>query len=161
MKYIKIILIIITLVILMMAGLVIVKARSEGAELVRESDRFNIPVVKQVMSVLPKWNYESLLPYMNKSFSKVFSKEEFQKELDNLSILGDVKAIKHIRHSGHKRYKHWLFHSCAVNKYSVSTVFEKGKGTVIMDLNHCYKKVKVTFFQVHSEVLPVKPQYES
>ena len=161
MKYIKIILIIITLVILMMAGLVIVKARSEGAELVREADRFNIPVVKQVMSVLPKWNYESLLPYMNKSFSKVFSKEEFQKELDNLSILGDVKAIKHIRHSGHKRYKHWLFHSCAVNKYSVSTVFEKGKGTVIIDLNHCYKKVKVTFFQVHSEVLPVKPQYES
>ncbi len=161
MKYIKIILIIITLVILMMAGLVIVKARSEGAELVREADRFNIPVVKQVMLVLPKWNYESLLPYMNKSFSKVFSKEEFQKELDNLSILGDVKAIKHIRHSGHKRYKHWLFHSCAVNKYSVSTVFEKGKGTVIMDLNHCYKKVKVTFFQVHSEVLLVKPQYES
>ncbi len=153
MKYIKIISIIIIFVTLLATGLVVGKMRSEGAELVREADRFNIPVVKQVMLVLPKWNYESLLPYMNKSFNKIFSKEEFQKELDNLSILGDVKAIKHIRHSGHKRYKHWLFHSCAVNKYSVSTVFEKGKGTVVMDLNHCYKKVKVTFFQVHSEVL--------
>ena len=161
MKYIKIVLTIIVLAILVIAGLVAGKTRSEGAEFVREADRFNVPVVKQVMSVLPKWDYESLLPYMNKSFSKVFSKEEFQKELDNLSILGDVKAIKHIRHSGHKRYKHWLFHSCAVNKYSVSALFEKGKGTVIMDLNHCYKKVKVTFFQVHSEILPVKPPYES
>ncbi len=156
MKYIKIISIIIIFVMLMATGLVVGKMRSEGAKLVREADRFNIPVVKQVMSVLPKWNYESLLPYMNKSFKKTFSKEEFQKELNNLSILGDVKEIKHIRHAGHKRYKHWLFHSCAVNKYSVSTVFERGKGTVVMDLNHCYKKVKVTFFQVHSEVLPVK-----
>ena len=145
---------------LMITGLVVGKTRSEGAELVREADKFNIPVVKQIMSVLPKWNYESLLPYMNKSFNKTFSKEEFQKELDNLSILGDVKAIKHIRHSGHKRYKHWLFHSCAVNKDLVSTLFEKGKGTVVMDLNQCYKKVKVTFFQVHSKVLPVKSPYE-
>jgi len=145
---------------LMATGLVVGKMRSEGAELVREADRFSVPVVKQVMTVLQKWDYESLLPYMNKSFKKTFSKQEFQKELDNLSILGDVKAIKYIRHSGHKRYKHWLFHSCAVNKYSVSTIFEKGKGTVVMDLNHCYKKVKVTFFQVHSKVLPVKSQHE-
>ena len=128
--------------------------RQEGAELVREADRFNIPVVKKMMNELSSWNYKKLKPYLNKSFETVFPDEEFQKELDNLSILGKVKKIKHIRHAGHKRYKKWLYTVCAVNKYSVSTEFEKGKGNVVIDLNHCHEKVEVTFFQVHSKALP-------
>lgn len=149
---------IILLSVLIIAGIIVGKLRSEGAELIREADRFNVPVVKQVMSELSKWDYVSLTPYLNKKFTILFTKEEFQKELDNLSVLGDVKKIKHIRHAGHKRYKNWLFSICAVNKYSVSTVFEKGNGTVVIDLNHCYKRVKVTFFQVHSKLLPNNSQ---
>lgn len=155
---IKIVLMIILLSVLIIAGIIVGKLRSEGAELIREADRFNVPVVKQVMSELSKWDYVSLTPYLNKKFTILFTKEEFQKELDNLSVLGDVKKIKHIRHAGHKRYKNWLFSICAVNKYSVSTVFEKGNGTVVIDLNHCYKRVKVTFFQVHSKLLPNNSQ---
>lgn len=149
---------IILLSVLITAGIIVGKLRSEGAELIREADRFNVPVVKQLMSELSKWDYESLTPYLNKKFTILFTKEEFQKELDNLSVLGEVKKIKHIRHAGHKRYKNWLFSICAVNKYSVSTVFEKGNGTVVIDLNHCYKRVKVTFFQVHSKLLPNNSQ---
>lgn len=155
---IKIVLMIILLSVLITAGIIVGKLRSEGAELIREADRFNVPVVKQVMSELSKWDYVSLTPYLNKKFTILFTKEEFQKELDNLSVLGEVKKIKHIRHAGHKRYKNWLFSICAVNKYSVSTVFEKGNGTVVIDLNHCYKRVKVTFFQVHSKLLPNNSQ---
>lgn len=155
---IKIVLMIILLSVLITAGIIVGKLRSEGAELIREADRFNVPVVKQLMSELSKWDYESLTPYLNKKFTILFTKEEFQKELDNLSVLGEVKKIKHIRHAGHKRYKNWLFSICAVNKYSVSTVFEKGNGTVVIDLNHCYKRVKVTFFQVHSKLLPNNSQ---
>lgn len=158
MTCIKIIISIVVIAVFLMAGLLVTKVRSEGAELVREADRFNVPIVKEVMSELSEWNYERLMPYVNKGFIKVFSKQEFQKELDHLSVLGRVKNIKHIRHAGHKRYKHWLFSSCAVNKYSVSTEFEKGKGTVVFDLNQCHKKVKVTFFQVHSKSLPMRLQ---
>ena len=150
---IKVIFFIVLLLFFVAIVLVIGKFRNEGAELVREADRFNVPVVKSVMSELSKWNYESLTPHLSKEFTKIFTAEEFQKELDNLSILGEVKKIKYIRHAGHKRYKNWLFSSCAVNKYSVSTEFEKGNGTVVMDLNHCYRRVKVTFFQVHSKIL--------
>ena len=155
---IKFLLCVILLTILVTAGVMVAKLRSEGAELIREADRFNVPVIKQMMSELSKWDYDSLTPYLNKKFKKLFSKEEFQKELDNLSVLGEVKKIKHIRHAGHKRYKNWLFSNCAVNKYSVSTDFEQGSGTVVINLNHCYKRVKVTFFQVHSKHLPDNSQ---
>ncbi len=132
----------------------VMQLRQEGAELVREADRFNVPVVKKMMSELSSWDYKKLKPYLNESFETVFPDQVFQKELDNLSILGKVKKIKHIRHAGHKRYKNWLYSACAVNKYSVSTDFENGKGTVVFDVNHCHKKAEVTFFQVHSKALP-------
>jgi len=43
------------------------------------------------MAELSSWNYNDLKPYLNKSFSEVFPDQEFQKELDALSILGEVK----------------------------------------------------------------------
>lgn len=132
-----------------------VKLRAEGAELVREADRFNIPIVNKMMVGLSAWDYKDLKPYLDEGFMKIFPDEEFQKELDNLSILGEVKKVKHIRHAGHKRYKNWLYTVCAVNKYSVSTEFEKGNGNVVFDVNHCHKNVEVTYFQVHSKELPM------
>ena len=156
---IKITLLVIVLIILIGLGVVVGKFRSQGAELIREADRFNVPVVKQFMADLSAWDYETLTPYLNKRFLEIFTKEEFQKELDSLSVLGKVKKIKYIRHAEHKRYKNWLFSKCAVNKYSVSTDFEKGSGTVVIDLNHCYQRVKVTFFRVHSKSLPNDVQY--
>lgn len=155
MKVTLIICLILVLIVLGVAGAGVAQLRQEGAELVREADRFNIPVVKKMMAELSNWDYIKLKPYLNKSFEEVFPDEEFQKELDNLSILGKVKNIKHIRHAGHKRYKNWLYTLCAVNKYSVSTEFEKGNGNVVFDINHCHKKAEVTFFQVHSKELPI------
>ena len=152
---IKILLSIIVLSTIVFAVTEIIKLRAEGAELVREADRFNIPVVKKMMAELSAWEYTRLKPYLNNSFTEVFSDEEFQKELDNMSILGKVKKIKYIRHADHKRYKNWLYSACAVNKYSVSTEFENGNGNVVFDLNHCHEKAEITFFQVHSKALSV------
>ena len=141
----------ISLLAVLIAG--IFSIRQQGAELIREADRFNVPVIKEVMSKLSLWDYESVKPYLNKKFIKSLSQEEFQKELDNLSILGKVKKIKHIRHVSHSRYDPWLFSSCAINKYSVSTDFEKDSGVVIFKINQCYEKITITFFQVHSKLL--------
>jgi|GEM_PF-5673358 len=152
---IKILLSIVILIVVVFAITALIKLRAQGAELVREADRFNIPVVKQTMAELSAWDYKKLKPYLDDGFLELFPDQEFQKELDNLSILGDVKNIRHIRHAGHKRYKNWLYTVCAVNKYSVSTDFEKGRGNVVFDLNHCHEKVEVTFFQVHSKALPI------
>lgn len=154
MKAVLIICLILVFVVLGIAGAGVVQLRQEGAELVREADRFNIPVVKKMMAALSTWDYKNLKPYLDKNFTKIFPDKEFQKELDKLSILGKVKKIKYIRHAGHKRYKNWLYSACAVNKYSVSTEFENGKGNVVFDVNHCYKNAEVTFFQVHSKTLP-------
>ena len=154
MKAALIIFLLLVLAVLGVAGAAVMQLRQEGAELIREADRFNVPVVKKMMNELSSWDYKKLKPYLNESFETVFPDREFQKELDYLSVLGEVKKIRHIRHAGHKRYKHWLYSSCAVNKYSVSTKFENGKGTVVFDVNHCHEKAEVTFFQVHSKVLP-------
>jgi len=152
---IKILLSIVVLAAVVFAVSELIKLRAEGAELVREADRFNMPVVNQMMAELSAWDYENLKPYLDEGFMEIFPDEEFQKELDDLSILGDVKNIRHIRHAGHKRYENWLYTLCAVNKYSVSTDFEKGRGNVVFDLNHCHEKVEVTFFQVYSKALPM------
>ena len=149
-----IVLLIVVLCAVAFAAYEVMKLRAEGAELVREADRFNIPVVNNMMNSLSTWDYKNIKPYLDENFMKLFPDEEFQKELDKLSILGEVKEIRHIRHAGHKRYKNWMYTTCAVNKYSVSTEFEKGRGNVVIDLNHCYDKVDITFFQVHSKALP-------
>ena len=154
MKAVLIISLVLLLIVLGVAGAGVLQLRQEGAELVREADRFNVPVVKKMMAELSSWDVNKLKPYLNESFAEVFPDEEFQKELDKLSILGKALKIRHIRHAGHKRYKNWLYTACAVNKYSVSTNFEKAKGTVVFDVNHCHKKAEVTFFQVHSNALP-------
>jgi len=140
---------------LIFAGIKVLELRAEGAEFIREADRFNIPVVKNLVSELSSWKYEDLKPHLDDGFLKIFTQKEFQKELDRLSVLGKVKKIKYIRHAGHKRYKNWQYTTCAVNKYSASTDFDNGKGTVVIDLNHCHKNVEVTFFQVHSKAIPI------
>lgn len=125
-----------------------------SAERIREADRFNVPVIEQMMSELSNWSYDDLQPYLEKNFIQALPKEEFQSELNALSILGQILSFQAPLHVTHLPYKHWLYGQCAVNKYSVSTKFEKGKGVVIFKLNHCFENVKVTFFQVHSDALP-------
>ena len=76
-------------------------------------------------------------------------------------MLGKVIEFKNVRHVSHASYKHWLYGECAVNKYSVPTQFEKGKGVIIFNVNHCFEEAKISFFQVHSKALPVKsPAFE-
>lgn len=130
--------------------------RQIATERIREADRFNVPVIELVMSQLSSWKYDALEPYLGKKFIKAFAREEFQQELDELSILGKIVSYQHIRHVNHSRYKHWLYGQCAANKYSVSTKFEKDKGIVIFNLNHCFEDVEVTFFRVHSKALLTK-----
>ena len=134
----------------------VVNIRQQGAELVREADRFNVPVIQDLMTNLSSWKYKNIQSYLNKNFIKSLSEDEFQKELDNLSALGEVKKLKHIRHVRHGRYDHWLFSSCAVNKYSVSTDFENDSAVVVINLNQCYEKVSVTNFQIHSKLISRK-----
>ena len=125
-----------------------------NAERIREADRFNVPVIEQLMPQLSNWNYDDLKPYLGKKFIQALPREEFQKELDALSILGKMLSFQAPRHVSHTRYKHWLYGQCAINKYSVSTKFAKDKGVVIFKLNHCLENTEVTFFQVHSKALP-------
>lgn len=142
------------IILVSIVGATVWNLRQEGMQLVREADRFNVPVVEEVIPLLSDWSYETLEPYLHKKFTKALPEEELQKELDQLSILGKVRAYRYIRHVAHARYKHWLYGYCAVNKYSVSTAFEKGKGVVVINLNHCYEKVKISFFKIHSDALP-------
>ena len=130
--------------------------QQQGVERLREADRFNVPVIEQVMAQLSNWKYGSIKPYLGEKFIQSLTQEEFQNELDGLSLLGKIRSSAAPRHVSHARYKHWLYGECAINKYSVSTKFDKGKGVVIFKLNHCYKNVEVTFFQVHSRALPTR-----
>ncbi len=130
--------------------------RNVNAELLREADRYNVPIIDKAIFKLSDWNYKALKPLLSKKFIQALSEEDFQKELDELSVLGNVESIRIRRHVNHARYKHWLYGECAVNKYSVSTNFTKGRGVVIFNLNHCYKSAEISFFQIHSKALPVK-----
>jgi len=126
-------------------------------ERIREADRFNIPVIEKAMGQLSSWNYNDLKPYLSKSFVELLATDDdLQKDLDVISVLGKVISFDTPRHVNHKSYDHWLFGKCAVNLYSVSTKFEKGKGSVKFKLNHCFENAEITFFQVVSRSLPTK-----
>lgn len=149
------------IVILLLLVAIIIPLRQAGTEKIREADRFSMPVIERVMNQLSSWNYRNLKPYLHKKFIRSLSEKEFQQELDGLSVLGKVIEFKNVRHVRHASYKHWLYGKCAVNKYSVPTQFEKGKGVIIFNVNHCFEEAKISFFQVHSKALPVKsPAFE-
>lgn len=156
MKTFLVIVLILVIIVLSLAAAGVIQLRRAGPELVREADRFNVPVIDKAIFQLSNWDYQSLKPFLSEKFVTSLPKGEFQKELDELSILGKVESIRIHRHVNHARYAHWLYGQCAVNKYSVSTNFSKGRGVVIFNLNHCYKKAEITSFQVHSKVLPAK-----
>jgi len=143
-------------VVLILVLAAIITLRQISPERVREADRFNIPVIENAMNQLSSWDYNDLKPYLSKRFIELLATEAFQKELDEISVLGKVVSIDTPRHVSHKSYNHWLFGKCAVNRYTVSTRFEKGKGSVNFKLNHCYEKVEIVFMQVFSRNLPTK-----
>jgi len=131
--------------------------RQAGPEKAREADRYNIPVIEAAMNNLSNWDYNDLKPYLSKHFVELLASDEnLQQDLDEISILGKVLSFNTPRHVSHKRYDHWLYGKCAVNLYSVSTKFEKGKGSVKFKLNHCFENAEITFFQVVSRSLPTK-----
>ena len=136
---------------------VILTFRQIGPDRIREADRFNIPVMEKAMKQLSSWDYNDLKPYLGKNFIELLASDEnLQKDLDEISVLGKVRSFDVPRHVSHKRNKHWLYGQCAVNHYSVSTRFEKGKGSVKFKLNQCYENAEITFFQVVSKALPTK-----
>ncbi len=135
----------------------IFKMRQAGPEIVRDADQFNIPVIEQAMSKLSSWDFKDLEPFLGERFLELLATDEnLQKDLDEISILGDVISFSTPRHVSHKSYDHWLYGKCAVNRYSVSTKFEKGKGSIKFKLNHCYEDVEIIFMQVVSRHLPTK-----
>lgn len=145
---------IVVVLMVVLAAILMLRQISPGK--IREADRFNIPVVESAMKQLSSWDYNDLKPYLSKRFIELLAAESFQKDLDEISILGKVVSFDTPRHVSHKSYNHWLFGKCAVNRYTVSTKFEKGKGSVNFKLNHCYEKVEIVFMQVFSRNLPTK-----
>lgn len=155
MKVLLAIVLTIIIAVLAVAAAGVFQLRKEGPQLAREADRFNIPVIEQATNKLSSWNYDDLKPYLGKKFIELLATDkELQQDLDTISVLGKVVSFRNPRHVSHKKYDHWLYGNCAVNRYSVSVRFEKGKGVVKYKLNHCYKNPKITFLQVVSKELP-------
>lgn len=151
--------ILIGLIVLVLACVfaVVFAMRQVGPEKMREADRYNIPVIEAAMNNLSNWDYNDLAPYLSKHFIKLLANDEnLQNDLDEISFLGKVINYRTPRHVSHKSYDHWLYGKCAVNRYTVSAQFEKGRGSVNFKLNHCFERPKITFMQVASRSLPTK-----
>ena len=131
--------------------------RRDSIEKVREADRFNIPVIEKAMANLSSWNFNDLSPHLSKHFYKLLKNdEELQKDFEEISVLGKVISFSTPRHVSHQVYDHWFFGKCAVNRYSVSTKFENGKGSINFKLNQCNEKVEIVFLQAVSRSLPTR-----
>lgn len=142
-------------VVLALVLTVIFMMRQTGPEKARDADYYNIPVIEQAMSKLSSWDYNELSPYLGKKFIELLATDEgIQKDLNTIGRLGNVLSYGAPRHVSYQSYDHWLYGKCAVNRYTVSTKFEKGKGVVKFKLNHCYERPKITFLQVVSRALP-------
>ena len=143
------------LVVFALALTIVLLMRQAGPEKARDADYYNIPVIEQAMNRLSSWDYGQLSPYLGKHFIELLAtNEDLQKDLDTIGRLGNVLSFDTPRHVSYKSYDHWLYGKCAVNRYSVSTRFEKGKGVVKLKLNHCFERPKITFLQVVSRALP-------
>ena len=155
----KIIIALIALILLAASGSVLAMYLQHCKQELREVDRYAQPYIIQVMEALSTWQYATIEPLLTDQYKAVFSPEEWQKELQQLSVLGELRSFgrpQFVKYATFKKY--WVCES-AIDVYSVSTEYEHANAVVVFQfLNEC-GKLSVNTFKVTSSILKQTPDY--
>lgn len=125
----------------------------------REVDRYAQPYIIDAMEALSAWQYSAIKPMLTDQYQAVFSNEEWQQELERLSVLGELRSFgrpQFVKHVTFKKY--WLCES-AIDVYSISSEFEHANAVIVFQFVNDCGKLSVNTFKVTSSILNNKPAY--
>ena len=128
-------------------------------QILREVDRYAQPYIITVMEALSTWEYENIAPHLTDKYISLLPPEEWQKELDELAILGELRSFGRPRFVSHTPFTKYFICESAVDVYSVSTEFEHANGVVTWNFVNDCGKFTVSNFRVTSAALKPKPKY--
>lgn len=118
-------------------------------ERLSEADYFIGPYISELLEVTSQWDYEQLKPHMTEGFKQILTEDEFIKELDKLSNLGKLLSHDKPRLVKHKRFKNIFFGRKAINVFTVSAEYEKGRASVVFQIVDTCGTGKLNFITVN------------
>ncbi len=125
----------------------------------REVDRYAQPYIIEVMEALATWKYATIEPLLTTRYKSLLTPEEWQTELDELSVLGGLQSFGRPRFVSHTPFKKWAVCESAIDIYSISTEYEAANAQVLLRFENTCGKLEVNSFKVVSNVLHPKPTY--
>ena len=71
------------------------------------------------MEALSEWKFDKIKPFLTTNYIDSLTPEEWQSELDDLSILGELKSFARPGFVNHVPYKKYYICESAVDLYTV------------------------------------------
>ena len=125
----------------------------------REVDRYAVPYIIEFMEVLATWDYKTIEPYLTDRYKNLYSPVEWQKQLDEYSVLGKLYSFARPRFVSHNVFKRYAIFESAIDIYSISTEYEKDNALVQLQfVNHC-GSLKVKTIKLKSDSIKTVPDY--
>ena len=141
------------LIILTACGLAVAKYIHDCQHRLEEVDRYAVPFIVEVMKRTTTWKLDDLEPFMSDKYIGAFPREEWQKELDKLSVLGSLYSFGRPRFISHQPYTKYFICKSALDVYSIETEYENENAVVILKFNNKCGDLELTDIKVNSPLL--------
>jgi len=125
----------------------------------KEVDRHALPYVVEFMEALESWNYQKIKPYLTDQYNDSLTIEEWQSELKQLSVLGELESFARPRFVSHQPYTRFYVCESAVDLYSVASEYENENAVVRVFFENNCGNLKVKKFLVTSKLIKNTTKY--
>ena len=128
-------------------------------QVLREVDRYAQPFIIEVMEAIGTWQYPTIKPFLSEKYLALLTQEEWEKELQELSVLGDLRSFGRPRFVSHTPFTKYAVCESAIDVYSVAAEYEHANAVVRLHFNNSCGDLEVSTFIVTSAALKKKPEY--
>ncbi len=146
-------------ILLIAASIAGIKAYSHHClQQLRVVDSYAIPEVISFMEALSDWDFDKIKPFLTDYYIDSLTPEEWQSELDKLSVLGELLSFARPGFVTHVPYKKYYVCESAADLYTVTSEFENDNGVVKITFDNNCGKLKVAKLLIFSPSIKVNPE---
>ena len=147
-------------ILLIAASIAGIKAYSHHClDKLRMVDSYAVPEVIRFMEALGEWDFDKIKPFLTERYINSLTAEEWQAEIEKLSVLGELKSFARPGFVSHVPYKKYYICESAAELYTVSSEFEKDNAVVKITFDNDCGKLKVATLLIFSPSIKVNPEY--
>lgn len=148
------------IILLIAASIAGIKAYSHYClDKLRVVDSYAVPEVIRLMEALGEWDFDKIKPFLTERYINSLTAEEWQAEIEKLSVLGELKSFARPGFVSHVPYKKYFICESAAELYTVSSEFENDNAVVKITFDNDCGKLKVATLLIFSPSIKVNPEY--